>query len=73
MNIFRFGDFGQTFLGFISCICWINDVNSLIDSGPTNYCPGLPVTARGLPGVVNLLPGVVNLLPGINDITVECH
>ena len=50
------------------------------ETGPTNYCPGLPVTARrlpvtarGLPGVVNLLPGVVNLLPGINDITVECH
>ena len=28
MSIFRFGDFGQTFLGFISCICWINDVSS---------------------------------------------
>ena len=35
MNIFRFGDFGQTFLGFISCICWINDVNTLIDSSPS--------------------------------------
>ena len=34
MNIFRFGDFGQTFLGFISCICWINDVYSLIDPSP---------------------------------------
>ena len=38
MNIFRFGDFGQTFLGFISCICWINDVNSLIDSIPSSPC-----------------------------------
>ena len=28
MSIFRFGDFGQTFLGFISCISWINDVSS---------------------------------------------
>ena len=36
MNIFRFGDFGQTLLGFISCICWINDVNSLIDSSPSS-------------------------------------
>ena len=34
MNIFRFGDFGQKFLGFISCIRRINDVNSLIDSSP---------------------------------------
>ena len=25
MNVFRFGDFGQTFLGLVSCICWIND------------------------------------------------
>ena len=34
MNIFRFGDFGQTFLGFNSCICWINDVNSLTLAPP---------------------------------------
>ena len=33
MNIFS--DFDQTFLGFISCICWINDVNSLINSSPS--------------------------------------
>ena len=39
MNIFRFGDFGQTFLGLISCICWINDVNSLIDSSPSSPSP----------------------------------
>ena len=39
MNIFRFGDFGQTFPGFISYICWINDVNSLIDSSPSSPPP----------------------------------
>ena len=39
MNIFSFSDFGQTFLAFISCICWINDINTLIDYSPSTPCP----------------------------------
>ena len=64
-DIYRYFDipqqpnFGQTFLGFISCICWINDVNSLIDFSPSSPHQGgirVNLTPKMRKSLLNITP-----------------